>query len=140
MLFANDKNKYPEYHVAEQQFKRRWQQNKIFDGPLKVYLDKPGGDGWHTPITENGKNPGLSDYFQAGEKKVLSGVNSKYNAFYISCGILLLLFGIFFNSSKILNSSFAQSIKLSIADSAVNKSIYFRLYPALTMPTPLHPA
>ncbi len=129
VLFANDKNKYPEYHVAEQQFKRRWQQNKVFDGPLKVYLDKPGGDGWHTPITEDGKNPGLSDYFQAGDKKVLSGVNSKYNAFYISCGILLLLFGIFFNSSKILNSSFAQSIKLSIADSAVNKSIYFRLYP-----------
>ena len=129
VLFANDKNKYPEFHLAEQQFKRRWQQNKIFDGPLKVYLDKPGGDRWHTPVTENGKNPGLSDYFNAGDKKVLSGVNSKYNAFYISCGILLLLLGLFFNRGKILNSSLAQSLQLSIADSSVNKTIYFRLFP-----------
>ncbi len=127
ILFANNNTKYAEFETAENEFKIRWQQNRIFDGPLKVYLDKPAGGQWQTPILQKNHNPGLSDYFQVENRQKILRVNKKFSAFYISLGILLLTVALFLNRNKIVNSTFAKSIKLSIANTNLNQKLFFRL-------------
>lgn len=126
VLFASNKEKYARYRHSEQAFKNRWQQQKIYDGPLRVYLEKSGEGQWHTPIEQDGQNPGLREYFNTGEKKAIRRVNKAYNLFYGALAILLLTLGIV-NKNRILNSSFAQNIRLSVADSSSKKLIYLIL-------------
>jgi len=126
VLFASNKEKYPQYRHSEQLFKNRWQQQKIYDGPLRVYLEKSGEGQWHTPIQQDGQNPGLREYFNTGEKKAVGQVNKAYNLFYGALAVLLLTLGLI-NKDKFLNSSFAQNIRLSIADSSSKKLTYLIL-------------
>ncbi|MFM9909713.1 MAG: hypothetical protein ACKVOW_10205 [Chitinophagaceae bacterium] len=127
ILFANDKTKHAEFETAENEFKNRWQQNRIFDGPLKVYLDKPAGGQWQTPILQKNHNPGLSGYFKLENRQKILTINKKFSAFYISLGILLLTATLFLNRNKIINSTFAKSIKLSIANTNLTQKLFFHL-------------
>ncbi|MBS1663625.1 MAG: hypothetical protein JST68_21460 [Bacteroidetes bacterium] len=126
ILFANGREeKYKDSYVL---FKHRWENQKIFDGPLRRYLDKQKGDLYETPIQFNGENVSVGEYFGLADGAVKAQARKNRRLPYYRVSIVLavsLVLGLF--NKVVFDNKFGRSLHLVSRNDSTTRNIEFRL-------------
>jgi hypothetical protein len=117
-----------EYKPAYELFKQRWDNKKVFDGPLKRYLDKKEGDSWSTPVLLDGKNTGIREYFGDTDKKVAEDKRKhRRRPYYRALSVLAVSLVILLFNKAIFDNGLGRSLHLVNQDNATARQVNLQL-------------